>query len=288
MSVAKFDRRLGAGFLATVPLGPGVYRVFDEAGALVYVGKAKSLRRRLSQYRRATRRKAHRKMLAIVGLAARIEIETCASEHEARLLEARLIREHRPRANVDGAFFFLYPFVGLARAEGETRFCYTSHADLAEGYELHGAFRSREVTWSAFSGLMRLLDHLGHRSRAPRATAKGLHVVRFRRLDAALVAAWSQFFSGASRDALRALSLALVERAGARASAVEVQEALDALVAFWEHEAQPLLEARRRTGFTTYPVAQHERDELFLEARHLAREAARPAGADDATRDPSP
>ncbi|MFI5300164.1 MAG: nucleotide excision repair endonuclease, partial [Polyangiales bacterium] len=166
MSAVKFDRKLGANFLASVPNTPGVYRVFDASGALVYVGKAKSLRRRLSQYRLATRRKVHRKMLAIVELAARIEIETCATDHDARVLEARLIQAHRPRANVDGAYWFLYPFVGLAREATETRFCFTTHADLADGFALHGAYRASEVTWSAFSALMTLLEYVGHRSRA--------------------------------------------------------------------------------------------------------------------------
>ncbi len=274
MSVAKFDRKLGAGFLATVPLGPGVYRVFDASNTLVYVGKAKSLRRRLSQYRHATRRKAHKRMRAIVDSAARFEVEVCASEHDARILEARLIREHRPRANVDGAFSFLYPFIGVARDGTETRFCYTTHADLADGFELHGAFRSREVTWSAFSALMKMLEYVGHRNRSRRSPIAGFYVCRFRRLDASFVATWSQFFSGESRAALQALTLLLVERASARSSAARVQEALDALARFAKREARPLLEARRRTGFAKYPVAQHERDVLFVEARHLARNAA--------------
>jgi hypothetical protein len=284
MSAAKFDRKLGVDFLSTVPLGPGIYRVFDASGALVYVGKATSLRRRLSQYRLATRRKAHRKMLAIIDSAARIEIETCASEHDARVLEARLIQQHRPRANVDGAFSFLYPFVGLARDAAETRFCYTTHADLADDFELHGAYRSSELTWTAFSALMTLLGFVGHRSRTrrtQRSPVKGFYAFRFRRLDPSLLATWAAFFSGESRAALRDLTLALVENADARGSAGDVQEALDALVRFWLAEAQPLFEARRRTGYARYPVAQHERDVLFVRARHAVKLSEEAGHADD-------
>lgn len=273
MSAAKFDRKLGADFLSTVPLAPGVYRVFDAAGVLVYVGKAKSLRRRLSQYRLATRKKAHRKMLSIIDAAARIEIETCASEHAARVLEARLIQQHKPRANVDGAFDFLYPFVGVAHAGGDTRFCYTNHAELADGFALHGAYRSRETTWAGFWALMTLLEYVGHRSRVKRSTSSGFYVFTFRRLDPRLVDVWSRFFSGESRDALRDLTLALVENAGARGHAADVQGSLDALLRFWDEEARPLAEARARTGFATYPVPQHERDVLFVEARHRGRTA---------------
>jgi excinuclease ABC subunit C len=273
MSTAAFDRKFGADFLVGVPNAPGIYRVFDASGALVYVGKAKSLRRRLSQYRRASRRKAHRKMRAIVALAARIEVETCATEHDARLMEARLIQTLRPRANVDGAYWFLYPFVGLARIESETRFCFTTHAEVAGGFELHGAYRASEVTWKAFSALMELLEYVGHRSRARGDSTKGFIVYRFRRLSSESLAEWTRFFSGESREALRSLTLALLENAGARAHATDVQVGLEALKAFWESEARPLFEARIRARFELYPVPQYDRDVLFVEARHLARAA---------------
>ena len=52
-----FDQRFGVDFLAGVPTAPGVYRFLDAAGALLYVGKAGSLRRRLAQYRTAGRKK---------------------------------------------------------------------------------------------------------------------------------------------------------------------------------------------------------------------------------------
>src|SRR5688500_14501871 len=95
-----FDRKLGEAFLATVPRSPGVYRIPDAAGAVVYVGKAVNLRRRLSQYRNATRRKKHRKMRVIVRDAASIVFEPCATELEAELREAELIRDLCPKWNV--------------------------------------------------------------------------------------------------------------------------------------------------------------------------------------------
>ena len=70
-----FDKKFGDGFLSNVPSAPGIYRVFDAAGELIYVGKAKNLRRRLSQYRNAKRRKKHLKMREVVKEADRIEIE---------------------------------------------------------------------------------------------------------------------------------------------------------------------------------------------------------------------
>ena len=67
-----FDQKFGAGFLGGVPTQPGVYRLYDEAGALVYVGKAANLRRRLGQYRTAGRKKRERKRRALVKATMRI------------------------------------------------------------------------------------------------------------------------------------------------------------------------------------------------------------------------
>jgi hypothetical protein len=111
--VRIFDRKFGADFLAGVPAAPGIYRLYDATGALVYVAKARNLRRRLAQYRTAIRIKKDRKHRALVRLADRIEWQACGSELEASLTEIRLIQELRPVRNVAGAFPFLYPFVGI-------------------------------------------------------------------------------------------------------------------------------------------------------------------------------
>ena len=61
-----FDRKFGRDFLADLPTSPAVYLFKDERGETLYVGKAKNVRRRLAQYRNASRRKAHRKMRTLV------------------------------------------------------------------------------------------------------------------------------------------------------------------------------------------------------------------------------
>src|SRR5437867_11121911 len=58
--VRIFERKFGTDFLATVPREPGIYRMYDAAGGLFYVGKARNLRRRLAQYRTARRTKKDR------------------------------------------------------------------------------------------------------------------------------------------------------------------------------------------------------------------------------------
>jgi hypothetical protein len=111
--VRTFDRKFGADFLAGVPREPGIYRMYDAAGGLLYVGKARNLRRRLAQYRTARRTKKDRKRCALVRSAHRVEWQTCTSELEASLTEIGLIQALRPTRNVADAFPFLYPFIGM-------------------------------------------------------------------------------------------------------------------------------------------------------------------------------
>ena len=151
-----FDQKFGADFLSGVPTRPGVYRLYGEAGVLLYVGKAANLRRRLGQYRTAGRKKRERKRLALVKAATNITWEVCESALTAALTEIRLIQTLRPPRNVTSAFPFLYPFLGLRVDGGETYFCLTTSPAAFPAFDLHGAFRSREVTGEAYFSLMTL------------------------------------------------------------------------------------------------------------------------------------
>src|SRR5690606_7621550 len=109
------DKKFGADFLDSVPRAPGVCRHYDRNDTPAYVGKAKDLRQRLAQYRNAQQIKPHRKMRKVVRAAVRLEFETTETEADALRLENEIIQMHRPRLNVDGAFTFLYPTIGLKR-----------------------------------------------------------------------------------------------------------------------------------------------------------------------------
>ncbi len=266
-----FDEKFGARFLVTVPAAPGVYRLLDAAGALLYVGKAANLRRRLGQYRLTGRRKKERKRRALVKAAARITWEVCESPLAAALAEIRLIQTLRPPRNVASAYPFLYPFVGIAAEGDEVYFCLTT---LPAGFPtvlFHGAFRSRDTTRTAFFALMTLLRYVGHpvpRHRCRRLGTARHSVVRgFRRLPADSAAAWGDLLRGESRHALERLALRLVEHAGARARRKETHEALRAIARFFEEEARALARVRAATGFPLYPVPQQDRDLLFAQCR---------------------
>jgi len=269
--VRTFDRKFGDDFLPGVPAEPGVYRFYGPEDALLYVGKARNLRRRLAQYRTTGRRKKDRKRRALVRLAERITWEICQSELDASLAEIRLIQSLRPTRNVAGAFPFLYPFIGIRADERETRFCLTTSPEAFPGFDLHGAFRSREVTGEAFFALVRLLRLVGHLTPQSRRDRRALphhsHVYGFRRLPAAWPEMWRALLRGASREVLVELCLCLLEHASACARGAEIRDDLRAVECFFDDEASRLAAAIAATGFSAYPVPQRDRDLLFLEYR---------------------
>jgi excinuclease ABC subunit C len=99
-------------FLKTVTSQPGVYRMYDAGGTVIYVGKAKDLKKRLSSYFRSNL--ASRKTEALVALIAQIDVTVTHTETEALLLEHNYIKLYQPRYNVLLRDDKSYPFIFLS------------------------------------------------------------------------------------------------------------------------------------------------------------------------------
>lgn len=99
-------------FLATCSGRPGVYQMFDADARLLYVGKAKNLKKRLASYFRKTGLAP--KTAALVGHIAQIDTTIVANETEALLLEQTLIKEWRPPYNILLRDDKSYPYVFLS------------------------------------------------------------------------------------------------------------------------------------------------------------------------------
>src|SRR3954464_9846074 len=93
----KGAERIGA-YLKTLPDAPGVYRMLNAAGDVLYVGKAKSLKKRVSSY--ALRGGHNDRITRMIAETAEMLFVTTASETEALLLESNLIKQLKPRYNV--------------------------------------------------------------------------------------------------------------------------------------------------------------------------------------------
>ncbi len=281
----RFDRKFGEGLLRDLPAEPAVYLFKDAQGRVLYAGKAVNIRRRLRSYRNAGRRRAHRKMRKLVREASTLEVRLQPSERDALLLENELIRTLRPRYNVDGAFSFLYPAIGLAGTRQHALLGFSTRPETWSALELSwfGAFRSRRRALDAFDSLAELLTLLGHvepHSRIPRVPrARGDRLVGFRRLAPELLDALHRFLSGGAPDALGLLAQLLLEKPHARREAAGVEEALRVLEAFHESDLAPLRAALREAGCAGSYVPRDERDALFIRSSPGAAPRADTAGA---------
>lgn len=94
-SESQFDSNV---FLKTVPHKPGVYRMLSEEGKILYIGKAKDLRSRVSSYFRDNL--VNSRIYSMVKQIRDVQITLTDTEAEALLLESNLIKKHRPRYNI--------------------------------------------------------------------------------------------------------------------------------------------------------------------------------------------
>ena len=266
----SFDKTFGEDFISTLPTGPGVYRFLDQDSRVIYVGKAKNLRRRLQNYRNATRKRVHKKMRTLVREAHTASWEALPTEEAALLRENELIRRLRPRFNVDGAFDFLYPALGLGSHGRQTLLCFTAAPEEYRSLKLawFGCFRSRTRTQEAFSALIELLEFLGHREKSralpehPRPV--GSRLVGLRQVPQEIVDELPLFLAGRGDGLLGALALALLSKPRARRDAGEVQARLELLKAFYLGDAVQLRRALVSAGRAGSYVPHEDRDALFI------------------------
>ena len=100
----------------TIPEGPGSYQFKDKDGRVIYVGKASSLRQRLSNYFQDPRN-MHIRTAHMVQTAATVEWIEVRNEVEALMLEYNLIKQHRPRFNIRLMDDKSYPFMAVTLDE---------------------------------------------------------------------------------------------------------------------------------------------------------------------------
>ena len=118
------------------PEAPGVYQFQDGRGKILYVGKAKQLRRRVLSY---FSRQHEPRMAGMLARAKRLEFVVTATEVEALILENRLIKRHRPRYNVLLRDDKTYPYVKLTTGEPWPR-AYLTRRVADDGHSYFGPY----------------------------------------------------------------------------------------------------------------------------------------------------
>lgn len=133
MTAAEFQH-----IASTIPTQPGIYKYFDSAGQLLYVGKAKHLRKRVSSYfsKTFTSYKTHE----LVQRIARIEFTIVNSEQDAFLLENTLIKQFQPRYNINLKDDKTYPYI-VIKKEPFPR-VYLTRNKIEDGSEYLGPYTS--------------------------------------------------------------------------------------------------------------------------------------------------
>ena len=127
-----------AASLLTMPLSPGVYRMLDGRGEALYVGKARSLRKRVTAYTQPAR--LSERLRRMVSETVSLEIVTTHTEAEALLLEANLIKRLKPRFNIVLRDDKTYPWLMLTEDH--------AYPQIAKH---RGAQGRRGSTWGPFA-----------------------------------------------------------------------------------------------------------------------------------------
>ena len=150
--------RLGVEFFRSAPACPGVYLMRDAADSVLYVGKAKNLRKRLGSYRVANPNRMKRRQLRLLRAVSRIELLACESEDSALARESELLRNLRPKFNRAGTWpgpkrFLLWRIAGAELEIGVGEIA-------APGWQAYGPMGSSIITLRDV--LARLLWRVAH------------------------------------------------------------------------------------------------------------------------------
>ena len=122
----------------TIPLEPGIYKYFDSKKELLYVGKAKNLRKRVSSYFNKTL--SNYKTYELVKRIHTIEFTLVNSEQDAFLLENSLIKQYQPRFNINLKDDKSYPFIVIKKEQFPRVFL--TRRKIQDGSEYLGPFTS--------------------------------------------------------------------------------------------------------------------------------------------------
>ena len=120
-----------AEFLKNLTTRPGIYKMLNDKGEIIYIGKAKNLKNRVSSYFKT--QSASIKQQVMVAKVAAIEVTVTHTEGEALLLECQQIKSHKPRYNICLRDDKTFPYVFLSTQHDFPQITYHRGAKKKEG-----------------------------------------------------------------------------------------------------------------------------------------------------------
>ena len=159
--------------LSLIPEQPGCYIYRDEGDKVIYVGKAKNLKKRISSY--FNREPDSRKTRALLRAFTKLEYMVVSTEHDALLLENNLIKQHQPHYNILLKQGNMYPYI-CVKNEPFPR-VFVTHKMVRDGSLYYGPYPNRGMAWT----LIRLFRQIfKFRSCSLKLTTEGIDVGKYR------------------------------------------------------------------------------------------------------------
>ena len=161
--------------VALLPDKPGVYLMRDQAGKIIYVGKAVNLKNRVRSY--FQQRGLSAKTEALVARIASFETIVTATEMEALILECNLIKKHRPRYNISLRDDKTYPFIKVTLNEAFPR-VYATRRLEKDGAKYYGPYASAGAMHETIALLKKLFPLRSCRSMDAQRPCLEYHIKR--------------------------------------------------------------------------------------------------------------
>lgn len=154
-------KRFEEKFFDDLPTGAGVYLMLDRLGSILYIGKAKNLKRRLQSYKNAKPGQVPEHTIEMLDRVSRIVWELQPSESHALAREYDLIREVKPMFNIAGTdpeldLYIAYKVERAPQAE-VIHFRLSSYRCFEKGFRAFGSYNHRRKAKAGYGALLRLL-----------------------------------------------------------------------------------------------------------------------------------
>lgn len=145
--------KIGGNFLELIPNDAGVYKYYDAKGSIIYIGKAKNLRRRVGSYFREDS-ESSAKVRLLVSKIATIDYVVVGSEEEALLLENNLIKENQPKYNILLKDDKSYPWICITKEE------YPRIFTTRKYYKGKGEYFGPFISKNSIDGMLRYIRRI--------------------------------------------------------------------------------------------------------------------------------